>query len=224
MEVEHPAQLETGLPAPNTMTTAQTVNVSDTAATTSNPIDEVTAFLSMASHSTRDGDEHGGSSAKPILLPYRQSPAADSALQATIDLFAAMPIRVHVLHIREWQLTRAGPVDRETKNEAWRCTDKAIAQLQCHGIRATGGVQYARPHTVADHIVTAAHELAANIIVLGTRRRRPLLTLLVGSTTYSVLRRANCPVLLAHPQQRRHSSQDPSPDQQRKRYLRRRTS
>jgi nucleotide-binding universal stress UspA family protein len=50
----------------------------------------------------------------------------------------------------------------------------------------------------ADEITKLATGLAANLIVIGKKPQRGLVRLLLGSTADEVVRRAPCPVLVAH--------------------------
>jgi len=161
-------------------------------------VKEVSAYLeTTAQHATES--ENGGSSAKPILLPYGNSAASECALQATIDLFAALPIRVRVLHVRETEFTYVGPVAQETEEEAQACAADAVARLRCHGITASSVVRHGGKHVLPSLILTEAHQIGASVIVLGARPRHALATLIAGSTSKPVLRQADCPVLLVHP-------------------------
>lgn len=172
------------------------------AVTTADLDEELASLLSAAWQDTAERVEHGGSSGRPVLLPYRSSASADGALDATISLFAASSVRVRVLHVWEWQLTRAGPIDRETRADATASTTQAVTRLRRNGVSAEGVVRYARHDRVHHQVLAEARAIGASIIVLGARRRAPLLVSL-GRTTRSVLRQAACPVLLARPTPRR---------------------
>lgn len=171
------------------------MNVSTAAA---DLVKEVSAYLeSTAEH--EPVTDNGGSSAKPILLPYGNSAAAECALRATVDLFAALPIRVRVLHVRETEFTYVGPIAQETEDEAQACAAAAVAKLRCHGITATSVVRRGGKHVISSLILSEAQQIGASVIVLGARPRRTLVTMIAGSISRPVLRHAECPVLLVHP-------------------------
>lgn len=161
-------------------------------------VKEVSAYLESAAE--REAvTENGGSSAKPILLPYGQTASAACALQATVELFAALPIRVRVLHVRETEFTYVGPIAQESEDEAESCAADAVARLRCHGITATSVVRRGGKHIISSLILSEAQQIGASVIVLGARPRPTLVTMLAGSISRPVLRQAECPVLLVHP-------------------------
>ncbi|MEV0284422.1 MULTISPECIES: universal stress protein [unclassified Kribbella] len=51
----------------------------------------------------------------------------------------------------------------------------------------------------ADQILTLAHELNAELIVIGLRRRSPVGKLLMGSQAQTILLQSDCPVLAVKP-------------------------
>jgi nucleotide-binding universal stress UspA family protein len=51
----------------------------------------------------------------------------------------------------------------------------------------------------ADQILTLAHEINAELIVIGLRRRSPVGKLLMGSQAQTILLQAECPVLAVKP-------------------------
>ena len=161
-------------------------------------VNEVSAYLeSTAQHEPET--ENGGSEGLPILLPYSSTASGECALRATINLFAALPIRVRVLHVRETEFTYAGPIAQETEEEAQSCAAQAVAVLRNHGITATAVVRRGGKHVIASLILSEAQQTGAGVIVLGARPRHALVTMLVGSISRPVLRQADCPVLLVHP-------------------------
>lgn len=162
-------------------------------------VDEVSSYLEMAASGPVEATDKGGSSAKTILLPYGRSTASIRALEVTVELFAALPVNVRVMHVRERQLTQVGPVDCETGAEAAACVDEAVARLRCHGIAATGVIREGGHDIVANLILAEAKQMDASVIVVGARPRHALITMIAGSTTRPVLRQADCPVLLVHP-------------------------
>jgi nucleotide-binding universal stress UspA family protein len=51
----------------------------------------------------------------------------------------------------------------------------------------------------ADQILTLAHEINAELIVIGLRRRSPVGKLIMGSQAQTILLQAECPVLAVKP-------------------------
>jgi nucleotide-binding universal stress UspA family protein len=64
-----------------------------------------------------------------------------------------------------------------------------------------------REGSAADHIVEAARERGADLIVLGTHGRGRLARFILGSTAEEVVRRAHCPVMtIGHDPSERHAT------------------
>ena len=86
--------------------------------------------------------------------------------------------------------------DVESDTEARALVDHAVAQLNAGGAEADGEVRHAFVGGVAGEILRAAHEDAADAIVMGTRGLTEFSALVVGSVTHTVLHAADLPVLL----------------------------
>jgi nucleotide-binding universal stress UspA family protein len=78
------------------------------------------------------------------------------------------------------------------------------------GLAAGGSVRYAAVDRVAEAILAEAKAFDADLIVLGPPTRGELLTRLFGSVTLRVIRRSDCPVLVAR--HRRDVKKAVSPD------------
>ena len=105
--------------------------------------------------------------------------------------------RVHVLHLRERELSGYSWYSRESGQEASYVTEAAIFALRMDGIAVGGNVRYAFVDRVAEAILSEAKAFEADLIVLGSPRRGELATRLFGSVTMRVLRRSSCPVIVA---------------------------
>lgn len=168
----------------------------DVAGASGQLVQEITAYLEDAWLGSGTTPENGGSSVGEVLLPYGNSAPAACALRALLDLFAALPIRVRVLHVREREITQVGPIDRESRDEATACIETAVAQLRCHGITAIGVLRTGYRDRLANLILTEAQASDSSLIVLGARSRNTLTSMIVGSTSRQVWREATCPVLM----------------------------
>lgn len=183
----------------------------DVASASGQLVTEVTGYLERAAQGPRVVPGNGGSPIGLILLPIGRSAAAGYALRAVIDLFSALPVRVHVLHVIKKRFTRAGPVDDETHEAATACLEAATARLKCSGISATGVVRTGDHDSLANLMLAEAQRSGAGLIVLGARPRGVLTSMIAGSTSREVLRETSCPVLMVRtPDEAAHRSADRS--------------
>jgi nucleotide-binding universal stress UspA family protein len=129
-----------------------------------------------------------------------------SQSQAVIDLVKDVAVEgvseVRALHLRVREVSGFGWYSRETKKDASFVADAATFELRMAGLAAGGEVRYVAVDRVAEAILAEAKAFGADLIVLGRPTRGELLTRLFGSVTLRVMRRAGCPVLIAHRRRR----------------------
>ena len=118
--------------------------------------------------------------------------------------------QVRALHLRVREVSGFGWYSRETKDDASFVADAATFELRMAGLAAGGSVRYAAVDRVAEAILAEAKAFDADLIVLGRPTRGELLTRLFGSVTLRVIRRSDCPVLVAR--RRRDVKKAMSPD------------
>jgi nucleotide-binding universal stress UspA family protein len=163
--------------------------------------DEVVAFLdtqtAVPGHNGGTGGD-GDPSMLRVLLPYAGSEAADCAVEALLKLAPMLSAQVRVVHVREWDNSRAGPFFLESRAAAVALTRDATVRLRRHDVVATGVVRDANRDAVARTILTEADEFNASVVLLGARRRRALTKFVTGSVSGEVMRRASYPVILIH--------------------------
>jgi nucleotide-binding universal stress UspA family protein len=105
--------------------------------------------------------------------------------------------KVHVLHLRERELSGYNWYSRESDREASYAAEAAVFELRLAGLAAGGSVRNAFVDRVAEAILAEARAFDADLIVLGRPRRGELASRLFGSVTLRVMRRSNCPVIVA---------------------------
>ena len=134
--------------------------------------------------------------------------------QAVLDLAKEVATegvsQVRALHLRVREVSGFGWYSRESKDDASFVADAATFELRMAGLAAGGGVRYAAVDRVAEAILAEAKAFDADLIVLGRPTRGELLSRLFGSVTLRVIRRSDCPVLVARP--RRGVKKAMSPD------------
>ena len=110
--------------------------------------------------------------------------------------------QVRALHLRERELSGYSWYSRESSSEASLVADAAVFEFRMAGLAAGGGVRHAVVDRVAEGILAEAREWDADLIVLGSPRRREFAARLFGSVTQRVLQRSACPVIVAPRQPR----------------------
>ena len=133
-------------------------------------------------------------SSKPVLIASREIPnmrtavvAFDGSASATraLDLVGSSPLfEGMALHI-----VMAGPDDQAHRSRL----DGAVARIMALGRNATAHIGRGRADSV---ICRYASDHAASILVMGAYGHSPLRTLIVGSTTTTMIRTVEVPVLL----------------------------
>lgn len=172
-------------------------------------VDEIAAYL-RAQPAEPDVVASPGAGRPPrvrVLLPYSGSETAERTLRTMIDLAPVLLSEVRVLHVREYDLCRAGRFFVRPQAEALALTHDAVARLRRRGVAATGIVRSATRADVARAIVAEANDSHVSMILIGARRRRSVADLLRHNVVRQVLRLANCPVLVV----RTDRSQEVSP-------------
>lgn len=131
-----------------------------------------------------------------ILHPTDFSPGSDAAFQYACDLARDYDARLAVVYAVE----PISPITGDGIMIPFDQTDIMVAaQTKLDNIQAVGPAvrteKLLRVGPAAAAIVAAAHELNADLIVMGTHGRTGLGRLLIGSVAEAVLRKADCPVL-----------------------------
>jgi nucleotide-binding universal stress UspA family protein len=106
-----------------------------------------------------------------ILLAIDDSSSGPAAVSFTIAMARSSCATVRVVHMNELVVGGRGQTV-ETRGEADQVVSQAVAELNEAGVEATGVVSLANCLTVAHHIVERADEFSADVIVVGSRRRR----------------------------------------------------
>lgn len=160
-------------------------------------------------HPARAGRPAGGRNVvfRSILVPVDGSAHASSALDRAIDLAlleSAQPEKPRLTLLSAWYAypwygEGAGLVDihaiETDMEERARQTVEAARRRVPAGIRVTTEVVGERP---ADAIVDAVAHGRHDLIVMGSRGRGGLRSLLLGSVSLEVVQRSPVPVMLVH--------------------------
>jgi nucleotide-binding universal stress UspA family protein len=127
-----------------------------------------------------------------VVVPLDMSEFSIKALETAKDL-ADDIAHVRIVHVLP--TIESPSLDYEHRNEQTRAAMSAF--IQEHGYPKMDIV--IREGDPIKQIVDFAEECAAGLIVMPSHGRGMLTEMLLGSTTYSVVRRAQCPVLVLKP-------------------------
>jgi nucleotide-binding universal stress UspA family protein len=143
---------------------------------------------------------------KHILFPTDGSERSAHALKHAIGLAKVVGAKITALHVvPEYYppvYEDSGPFDpeiearfeREAVNRAERFLSQVTGEAEAAGVPA-GAVHVTSYHT-ADTIINVAEEQGCDLIVMSSRGRSGLASLLLGSETKKVLAHARTPVLI----------------------------
>jgi nucleotide-binding universal stress UspA family protein len=140
-----------------------------------------------------------------ILLAVDGSDHSERAASVAAGIAQKFGAEVVVLHVREWNVSVLGfgpatalqTVDLETMQAARALADRVEKLLTDQGVRARADVRSALHGQAAGEILSAAKDMGAGLIVMGSRGLSDLSALLIGSVTHKVMHLAECPVLVA---------------------------
>jgi nucleotide-binding universal stress UspA family protein len=138
---------------------------------------------------------------RTIVCALDFSPPSYTALNHALSVAQQSQGRLVLLHVLDWPPDRPTPpglgpqtaADRRLEQEATlRELRMAVPEEARNWCRPEAIVRIGRPH---EEIVRLAHEVEADLVVLGVHGRTALARPFVGSTTNQVVRHADCPVL-----------------------------
>lgn len=133
-----------------------------------------------------------------VLLATDGSEQAQTAVELAASLRWAAGTAIEVLEVEEPLMPgievppeSLAALERDAKEQV--AEDLAKAKARLHGPAETA----MRRGRAASEIVREADRVGADLIVMGSRGRGPLATMLLGSVAAEVVDRAPCPVLVA---------------------------
>lgn len=131
-----------------------------------------------------------------IVVGVDDSGHAEHAVQSVIQLAAATGDKVVVFHGVVVHHARATPYTTETKDEAQHLVDGYVTRLKDAGIDATGEVHRELEIGIGGALIDVANNHGAGLLVVGTRGRSDLTSLLLGSVAHEVVHKSSLPVLV----------------------------
>jgi nucleotide-binding universal stress UspA family protein len=132
-----------------------------------------------------------------VLVAIDRSENSNRALAAARDLALLSNGEVWVLHMREREvIPRMGLVADESPDEAHLWVESAVDELRNAGVKATSIMRNTIYGQAAREIVADARLHDIGVIVMGSRGRRDLTGLFLGSTAHKVIHLTDRPVLV----------------------------
>jgi nucleotide-binding universal stress UspA family protein len=134
---------------------------------------------------------------RTVLQPTDFSAPSEAALELACSLARVHGARLVIVHVAPYEVT-AGGMMAVPMNPGYY--QDALDGLQDRVVGPSPGFPVEiglREGAPAEEILRAADDLGADLIVMGSHGRTGLGRLLMGSVAEAVMRRADCPVLLA---------------------------
>ena len=137
-----------------------------------------------------------------MLIPVDGSEDAKAACKVAAQLTRALPGKetVHLLYCVEPIPSLIGGEQRTVlmqkhEEEALKIFSDASAVFNDNDVNIKTWVKYG---SIAEEIISTASELGCTMIIMGTRGRSELTSIVIGSVSHDVLRHAAMPVLLVN--------------------------
>jgi len=131
-----------------------------------------------------------------IVVGVDASGHADHAVQAVAKIAADTGDKVVVFHGVVVRQAKGSPYITETRDDAQHLVDRFVAQLASAGISATGEVHRELEIGIGGALIDVAIAHQAGLIVVGTRGRSNVTSMLLGSVAHEAVHKSTLPVLV----------------------------
>lgn len=132
-----------------------------------------------------------------IVVGVDDSTAARAAVDVAAALARATGDKVVLVHERPlFQAGRAGTLVAEEPGEAESLVDRHLARITDRGVPVRAEVHRAEGGHIGSALLDDANEYGAGLVVVGTRGRGDVASLLLGSVAHEVVHRSRIPVLI----------------------------
>jgi nucleotide-binding universal stress UspA family protein len=134
---------------------------------------------------------------RTILLAVDSSPQAERAGDLATKLATTCGDEVVVVHVVELIAAPGGwTVDLDGDREGIHAAERVVKEVEAAGANARLILRQALAGQVARVVVQEAQEHGAGLIVMGSRGRTDLTSILLGSVAHRVLHLSDRPVLI----------------------------
>jgi nucleotide-binding universal stress UspA family protein len=131
-----------------------------------------------------------------IVVGVDGSGHADHAVQTVARLAAETRDKVVVFHGVVVHQAKGSPFTTETREEAQHLVDRYVAQLAEAGVPATGDIHRELEIGIGGALIDVAESHQAGLIVVGTRGRSDIVSMLLGSVAHEAVHKSPLPVLV----------------------------
>ena len=134
-----------------------------------------------------------------ILCPVDFSDASHKAVRYAREFAASMGSSVYLLNVVEPRPMAVDitlnyvPLEEDLEKAAKADLDVVLQQFLSAGLKAECSVEIGNP---SDVILEKSGELQANLVIMGSHGKTGLSRFIMGSVAETVVRKANCPVLI----------------------------
>ena len=134
-----------------------------------------------------------------ILCPVDFSDASRKAVRYAREFAASMGSVVYLLNVVEPRPMAVDitlnyvPLEEDLEKAAKADLDFVLQQFLSAGLKAECSVEIGNP---SDVILEKSGELNANLVIMGSHGKTGLSRFIMGSVAETVVRKANCPVLI----------------------------
>jgi nucleotide-binding universal stress UspA family protein len=131
-----------------------------------------------------------------ILVAVDGSREGGKTVPVAIDLATRYGSEVTVVHVREHGRYEGADVDLGPGAPPEAIVEAVKTAFEAAGIEARTEIRRVNPGDTPEQIVGVAHDVQADLIVMGTRGMTEWKSLLLGGVANKVVHHATCPVLL----------------------------
>jgi len=134
-----------------------------------------------------------------ILCPVDFSDASRKAVQYAREFAAGMGASVHLLNVVEPRPMAVDitlnyvPLEEDLEKAAAADIKVIMQEFLQSGVKPECSVEFGNP---SDVILEKAGELDVNFVIMGSHGKKGLSRFIMGSVAETVVRKANCPVLI----------------------------
>ena len=131
-----------------------------------------------------------------IVVAVDGSGGAGRAMETAAKIAADTKDQVVVCHGVAVSHSWGEDLPDETTGETEQLVGRYVAQLAAAGVPATGEVHQVPEKGIGDALIGVASSHQAGLIVVGTRGRSNVKSMLLGSTAHEVVGKSTLPVLV----------------------------
>lgn len=146
-----------------------------------------------------------------ILCPVDFSDASRKSVQYAREFARSMGASIYLLNVVEPRPMAVDitlnyvPLEEDLEKAAAEDLHAILQELHQEGLTAECGVEFGNP---ADVILEQADEHDVNLVIMGSHGKKGLSRLIMGSVAETVVRKANCPVLIVKAEEKEFIGDD----------------